>query len=174
MNFRFAERLFIVLITLGMAASCSKGLEKEIVSSWPDGSAQKVFYYKTAGGVREKVAEDRFYENGQQEMHGEYKNGVQHGHWTYWFENGKIWSEGFFENGMRAGKSVVWRENGFKNYEGNYAQGKPHGTWTFYDIDGTRNKDVMIEHGQPVDEKIYKEGPVSPAEVPDSVSFIVR
>ncbi len=64
--------------------------------------------------------------------------------------------------------------SGFKNYEGSYSKGKPHGTWTFYDLDGSRLKDVLFEHGEKIKEIVYKEGVPFNPQIPDSVQFRVN
>lgn len=165
---------FLGLILLVVITACSSNLEEEVISRWPNGQIQKVYYFERSGEMRDKVMEERFYENGQKEMHGEFKNGMRHGQWTYWFQDGRKWTESLYENDLRVGKSVVWRESGFKNYEGMYSQGKPHGTWTFYDVDGSRNKDVMFEHGQKINEMVYKEGVPFNPEFSDSIPFSVH
>ena len=54
-------------------SSCGEKLEQEVELTWPDGSPQKVLYYDRNKGEREKVREERFYENGNKEMVGGYK-----------------------------------------------------------------------------------------------------
>ena len=174
-TFKIARRflkLSLALLLL-ITASCRGGLEEEIISNWPDGEVQKIYYYAHKGDIREKVLEERYYENGTKEMHGEFVDGDRHGQWTYWYQDGRKWTESLYENDLRVGHTVVWRESGFKNYEGNYSKGKPHGTWTFYDIDGSRVKDVLFEHGQKIEEIDYKEGVPFNPEVVDSLQFKV-
>jgi len=144
--------LSCILGTLLALTSCRQHLEKEVVSTWPDGKPLKVQYYKKEGAKRTKVKEIRYYQNGQKEMEGEYADGKKTGLWTAWFESGLKQSEGHYENGLRNGKSVVWRRNGFKFYEGSYSKGKLHGTWIFYDTTGGRDKEVYFEHGEKIRE----------------------
>ncbi len=170
------KRLGLASLTVALimvAFSCNK-LEEEVISRWPNGEIQKVYYYKTDGELRKKVMEERFYENGNQEMRGEYKDGVRHGNWIYWFEDGRKWTESEYENDLRIGQTIVWRENGFKNYEGMYSKGKPHGSWTFYDVDGSRVKEVLFEYGKKIKEIVYKEGVPFQLSPEDSASFQVH
>lgn len=175
MGYQFGHfRWLIVAILPLIFGSCSGKLEEEVISYWPDGKMQKVYFYERQGDLREKVLEERYYENGRKEMHGEFKDGKRHGEWTYWFQDGRKWTESRYENDLRIGKAIIWRESGYKNYEGSYSNGKPHGTWTFYDVDGSRNKDVIFEHGQKISEFEYKEGVPFNTESLDSLGFIVH
>jgi len=139
-------------------AGCKEKLVQETSIAWPDGSPQKVSFYRVANGTKDKVKEVRYYQSGKIEMEGEYASGKKDGAWTSWFENGKKQSEGFFKNDMRNGKAVVWRENGYKYYEGTYSLGKLHGAWITYDIDGTRLKETLYEYDKKVNEIDFKAG----------------
>lgn len=163
-----------IIIVVLVVSSCSGKPEKEIISRWPNGEVKKEYSFRQNGSLREKVLEERYYENGNQEMRGEFKNGVRDGDWIYWFEDGRKWTESKYENGLRVGNSIVWRENGFKNYEGMYSKGKPHGSWTFYDVDGSRVKDVLFEYGKKLKEIVYKEGVPFQLEPGDSARFKVN
>lgn len=143
---------WLVIPVLLWISACGPKLEEEVISSWPDGQPQKIQYYEVSGDSRTLVKETKFHENGQKEMEGGFVNGKKQGLWTAWFDNGQKQSEGFYENDLRNGKATVWRDNGFVYYEGYYSMGKLHGTWTFYDIDGSRNKQVLFEHDQKIEE----------------------
>ncbi len=49
-----------------------------------------------------------FYEEGQKDLEGTYKNGKRDGQWTKWYENGKKESEGTFKDGKEDGLFNVW------------------------------------------------------------------
>lgn len=164
----------ISIAVLLITNSCQQKLIEEVISNWPDGTVQKVYFYEQNGEIREKVQEERYYENGTKEMHGEFSKGNRDGHWIYWFDDGRKWTESAYENDLRVGPTIVWRKSGFKNYEGNYSKGKPHGTWTFFDIDGSRYKDVFFEHGEIMSEKVYKEGIPFNTDLLDSLQFKVN
>ncbi|MCK5820846.1 MAG: hypothetical protein KAH17_03125 [Bacteroidales bacterium] len=170
--FKICKYLFVLIFLI--TTSCQDKFDEEIISNWPNGEVQKVYFYTQKGDVREKVQEERFYENGTKEMHGEFYNGNRHGMWTYWFQDGRKWSESEYENDLRIGPTVIWRESGLKNYEGSYSKGKPHGTWTFYDLDGSRLKDVLFEHGEKIKEIDYKEGVPFNPKIIDSLQFRVN
>lgn len=170
-------RLISVLGFIGIFSlilGCSEQLEKEIESSWPDGSPQKLIFYDNQKGERIKVREERFYENGNKEMTGGYQGIKKEGEWMYWFKDGRKWSKANYKNDLKEGDAVVWRENGNKNYEGAYATGKPHGTWVFYDADGSRMKEVLFEYGEKVDEISFKEQLPLNVTPGDSVQFKIE
>lgn len=137
-------------------AGCKEKLLQETSEAWPDGTPQKVSFYRVTGDRKDKVKEIRYYQSGKKEMEGEFAGGKKDGAWTSWFETGKKQSEGFFKNDLRNGKAVVWRENGYKYYEGTYSMGKLHGTWITYDTDGSRLKEVLYEHDKKIKEIDFK------------------
>jgi antitoxin component YwqK of YwqJK toxin-antitoxin module len=151
--------LLIILAFILVLGGCREKLEREITTKWPDGSPQKVSFYRMNGDKKDKVKEIRYFQSGKKEMEGEFAGGKKDGAWFSWFENGKQQSEGFFKNDMRNGKAVVWRENGFKYYEGTYSLGKLHGTWITYDTDGSRLKETLYEYDRKVNEIDYKQNP---------------
>jgi len=172
----FSFKSFLIgILGLGLLlSSCGQETTKEIISNWPNGDVQKIYYYKQKGEIRVKVAEETFYENGQQEMRGEFKNDKRDGTWTYWHENGNLWTSSAYENDLRKGKSTVWLESGIKNFDAEYSKGKRHGKWIFYAPDGTKNKDVYFEDGEFIKEEKYREGiPFNP-NIQDSVKVKVN
>jgi len=168
---KYALYVIMLMGFLPVLISCEDKLEKEVVTTWPDGSPQKVYLFEKKGEIRVKVREERFYENGNREMVGEFTNNQKSGEWNYWFEDGRKWSKGSYKNGLRDGEAIVWRSNGFKTYEGSYSAGKPHGSWIFYDVDGSRLKEVRFEYGKKASEIAYKEG--IPFNMPEGDSIVL-
>jgi len=56
----------------------------------------------------------RWYENGQKEFEGNYKDGKLDGKWTLWHENGQKSAEVNYKDGKEDGKWTWWYENGQK------------------------------------------------------------
>jgi len=67
-----------------------------------------VFYNKN----NEKVKEVEYYETGQIEHVGEFKNGKEHGKWIYYYPNGKTKSIQQYKEGKEHGKFKFFDENG--------------------------------------------------------------
>ena len=78
-----------------------------------------------------------FFDNGQKEHEGTYKDGKKDGKWTYWHKNGKKKFEGTYKNGKKDGFWIYWYRNGQKKHERTYKNGKKDGKWTDYKEDGT-------------------------------------
>ncbi len=51
---------------------------------------------------------------------------------TYYFENGQVQQEGFFKDGKLEGTWVSYNENGTKKSIGEYSKGKKTGKWFFW------------------------------------------
>jgi antitoxin component YwqK of YwqJK toxin-antitoxin module len=141
------KNLLFVIIAAFALSSCSDKPEEEIVSSFPNGTPSLINYYKWYGDSKMIVKEVRYYQNGEKQYEGEYKNGEKHGLWVSWFENGEKWSEANFADGISEGRETVWYKSGVKNYEGHYGDGKLDGKWTFWDGDGNIVKEVNYENG---------------------------
>jgi antitoxin component YwqK of YwqJK toxin-antitoxin module len=74
---------------------------------------------------KEEGLHTTWYENGQKESEGNYKDGKEEGLHTTWYENGQKEAEYNFKDGMRNGKLTQWEENGCKWEEGYYINDKP-------------------------------------------------
>jgi antitoxin component YwqK of YwqJK toxin-antitoxin module len=51
---------------------------------------------------------------------------------TYYYDNGQIQQEGFFKEGKLDGKWISFNENGTKNVEAEYTNGEKTGKWFYY------------------------------------------
>jgi antitoxin component YwqK of YwqJK toxin-antitoxin module len=78
----------------------------------------------TTGADFEKVKEELFYDTGQLDYVGHYKNGVEHGSWTYYWPNGKLKSEEYYEKGLEEGTMYDYDEAGKKIIEYRYVRGR--------------------------------------------------
>ena len=150
------KNIIIVFLSF-LIISCNEKLEEEIAGRYPNGIPMKVNHFKWEGNNKIILKETRYYQNGEKEIEGEYKNKKKDGKWTYWYENGKKWSEGFFKEGLSDGHFTIWYISGKKNYEANYKEGKPHGKWTFYDYNDQAYKDVIFDMGIKVSETELEE-----------------
>lgn len=84
---------FLLLLT-----SCNNNTEK-IVATWPDGSPQIVQTMQGKEDHAIRVAERRYYENGQLqcEKHYDAKVGSPQGTWRFYFDDGTLFAEGHFD-----------------------------------------------------------------------------
>ena len=145
------KNLLLIIIAALFLSSCGDNLEEEIISSFPNGTPSLIKYYKWYGDSKVIVKEIRYYQNGEMQFEGEYKDGQKDGLWVSWFENGEKWSEANFLGGISEGRETVWYKSGVKNYEGYYLDGKLDGKWTFWDADGNVSKEVNYKGGKIVE-----------------------
>lgn len=96
-------------------------LTRHVVRSFDNGSPYVVVY--TKGEDHDRVKEELFYENGQLDYVGHYKNGREHGKWIYYWENGNLKSEEYYFKGKEEGVMYDYDENGKKSKEYRYVKG---------------------------------------------------
>ena len=75
---------------------------------------------------------ESFYENGQEELESNYKDGKSDGIWTGWYENGHKKGEAKFKDGKADGLRTFWYENGQIESEVNLKDGKQDGIETHW------------------------------------------
>ena len=91
------------------------------VRYFPDGQKWQEITYK--GGKLGK--QTGWYQNGQKELEGTYKDGYPDGKWTYWSPDGKKSTALIYKNGKKwDGIFTKWFENGSKQYKDTYKNGK--------------------------------------------------
>ena len=56
---------------------------------------------------------------------------------TYYYENGQVQQEGFFKDGKLDGKWVSFDESGNKKAEAQYSSGEKVGKWMFWNQDNS-------------------------------------
>jgi len=129
--------------------------EKDEISFRLDKSKQKILYKKGYEGIyinREEGYWIYWYENGQKESEGNYKDGKKDGFWIYWYENGQKDLEGNYKNGKKDGFWISWYENGklneMKESEGIWEYGKQDGFWVFWDKDNKKELEEYWENGK--------------------------
>lgn len=144
--------LFILLIFL---TACSSNIKKKVVSTYNDGQAKKIEYFKIKSNKKIVVKEEQYYSNGQLKMMGSYSGNKRDGKWIAWYENGNKWSEGYFKNGLRDNESIIWYENGNKQIHGFYHNGKIDKIWTFWNKQGAKVKEIVFKDGIKIKEKKY-------------------
>ena len=60
---------------------------------------------------------------------------------TYYYENGQVQQEGFFKDGKLEGKWVSYNENGSKKAIAEYTKGEKTGKWFFWNEDSLNEVD---------------------------------
>lgn len=99
----------------------AQDLERHVVHKYPNGNLKVVVY--VPAGEKQRVKEEVYFSNGKLDYVGHYKNGVEHGKWTYYWENGKIKSEETYVRGLEEGTMWDYDESGKKIKEYEYKKG---------------------------------------------------
>ena len=68
-----------------------------------------------------------WYDNGEKEYEGYYKNGYRDGLWKGWHDSGQLWKEGFYFYDKKEGTWIYWYLNGNKQELKTYRNGKLNG-----------------------------------------------
>lgn len=82
------SKIIVLFLIIIIGSSCSKG-DKEIVSYYENQKPKLIYYYKTENGIKAKVFEQMYYENGKLKYEGAFKNNNKSGEWKFFFEDGK-------------------------------------------------------------------------------------
>lgn len=118
---------------------------KEELGYYESGKLKYKVIYQEINGVKTKLEEHKFYENGQKEYSGTFNNNARTGKWIYWYENGNIWTTCEYQKGLKHGSSVIYFKNGRTKIMGAYQINKPFGKWVFYDEAGNVLKEVNYQ-----------------------------
>ena len=101
--------------------------------------------------------ESKWYENGQKNFEGTYRNGLKEGLNTSWKENGEKSFESNYTNHKRNGPWMSWYDNGQKNSEGMYKDGKVDGLEIYWYQNGQKYREVSFINGELISEKSWNE-----------------
>ena len=102
----------------------SLGQEKIIVKKHDNGKPHVIVYVKGNKRIKEKVKEEVYYENGNLDYSGEYKNGVEHGEWKYYYKHGTIMAEEQYKKGREDGVFKEYHPDGQLKKEIHYNNGQ--------------------------------------------------
>ena len=84
-------------------------------------------------------------QGGVRAYEGAYKDGKEHGKWTWWHKNGKKKSEGTYKEGDEHGKWTYWYVNGQKKSEGTYKDGLVVSKWTYWYENGQKESEGTLK-----------------------------
>jgi len=103
---------YLVLLISLLYSVCACGQDKVILKSYDDGTPSIEVWFKEKAGSREKVREISYYASGKKDYEGNYRNGMEHGKWTYYYKNGQVMDEEFYKNGLEDGKHTEYSPDG--------------------------------------------------------------
>jgi len=94
-----------------------------------------------------------FYKSGNPSFEGEFnKDNEWHGLVTQWYENGQKQNEGNYKDGKGEGLTKWWHENGQKSAEANFKDGEYHGTRMRWDKEGNVTFSATYDIGESSDQ----------------------
>jgi len=77
-----------------------------------------------------------FYPNGKLFVEGRFREGLQHGEWTFFHDNGQANRKATYNNGQPDGAWEVYRADGTLAAKRSFRNGQRHGEWITYDETG--------------------------------------
>ena len=116
------KNYLIILLLILSVGFCQR--LSEVIETYENGNIKSITYHKKTRDGIQKVKEERYYEKGEKEFEGSYKDGERGGLDTWWYENGLKEREGYFWDGSSDGLWKYWYENGQKKEERIFMDGK--------------------------------------------------
>ncbi|MBP5396572.1 MAG: hypothetical protein J6X35_11065 [Bacteroidales bacterium] len=122
---------------LACTISCKQDVEKRVISRYADNRPRVVQEYITVGDSSVLHKETHYFPGEKKYIEKSFnESGVPDGVWVSWYENGNKNSEGTYRNGRWHGVYRVWHPNGRLFYTGEYDRGRRTGIWKYYDSTG--------------------------------------
>ncbi len=133
----------------------------------------------TGNQVKTDIEYVDYYENGQLNSKGKFKEGEKFGEWIQYWEDGKTRYKGSFENGIKIGEWIEYDKEGNVIIKGNYTNGqivsyrsdeqkirevqnyvngKLNGENIFYDTKGRIRETFIYKDGIKIEETFYDKG----------------
>ena len=131
--------------------------------TWLDDGTKVWEHYNNDDGTRDSTKLTiRWYENGQKQFEGYWKNtddtaGVWIGKHTVWYENGQKSWERTFKDGKEDGLMTYWYQNGQKEWEATFKDGKEDGLWTSWYENGQKKGEGIFKDGKLIYNKLWNE-----------------
>ncbi len=117
----------------------------------------KTFLYKSGAKMSEGPMEygvengawNYWWENGNQQQTGFFKDGKQDSIWQFYNEDGVLYRKGTFHENVQHGEWADFYPNGQVSGTGNYVMGRQQGSWNFFYEDGTINQKGSFKEDKP-------------------------
>lgn len=115
------QNALLFLLLLSPIALQDELLTRHVVRSHKNGQPYVVVY--TIGEQHERVKEELYFDNGQLDYVGNYRNGIEHGEWKYYWRNGQLKSYEFYFRGREEGLHYDCDSLGHRTHEYLYRKG---------------------------------------------------
>jgi len=88
------KHTLLIITALMLIVGCSESDAQQkvitVTETYEDGEVSKISYHKITGNKIELVKEIKWYENGQKDSEGTYKDGEKDGKWIGYGEDGSL------------------------------------------------------------------------------------
>lgn len=93
------RRFFLTTVLTALAVTACNHDTEKVVADWPDGSPQIVYVMRGKEGKAVKIAERRYYENGELQCEKFYtaQGTAPDGEWSFYHDNGRLFARGKFD-----------------------------------------------------------------------------
>ena len=123
---------------------------------YADGTMRSETHFATAGDFS-----IYYFENGNKEREGAYRQGLEVGLWIWYYENGHKKEEGNFRKGKWDGAWAWYREDGTMQYERTYWNGIERGVWSWWDEHGHKTRQEIWQDGRRIEEADCVQNPTA-------------
>ncbi len=135
--------LLCLLFCLLCLVSCSTQGGEEVVSRYPSGHRKETQIFTGSGSNKARLKVFEYYEGGEKKKEYNFKDGLFHGPFTYWYKNGDVFCRGMIENKainltMVTGTETYYWPGGKKMLAAQTVKGqmKPGTHFIYWDEDG--------------------------------------
>lgn len=115
------QNALLFLLLLSPVALQDELLTRHVVRSHKNGKPYVVVY--TVGEQHERVKEELYFDNDRLDYVGNYRNGIEHGEWKYFWRNGQLKSYEFYFRGKEEGLHYECDSTGKRTHEFLYRKG---------------------------------------------------
>lgn len=116
---------------------------------WPSGIPKQKMqgYVDETGEFIWHGMVEKWYESGQPQFRGEFRDGLPQGEHTTWYLHGQMWGNGRYEDGLEHGKWRKWHQNGELYSEWSMERGAWNGIYTEWHDNGKKRIEVEFIKG---------------------------
>lgn len=113
--------ILIVLFSFTAGQAQNDSLIHKVVRYYKSGAPRVEYCYHPIS--QDMVKEICFFPDGSLDYTGEYKKGIEHGSWIFYWENGVIRAQEFYVNGLENGVMYDYNDQGTPIIEYTYKMG---------------------------------------------------
>ena len=117
-------RALLPLLLFAFMPQLSSAQTPYVMKKFDDGTPYIVWFVVEEGSKKVKVKEEVYWPNGNLDYVGNFKNGIEHGQWTYYYETGVKKAVEVWNKGKEVGVFYEFKPDGSLLLETHYKNGK--------------------------------------------------